>query len=297
MPRAERAPQFQRTQESSQANQLIETSLPQSNYQRRRRFTAWSIEKLWPYEIVEHEHNNSIEKIQQLAKQEYKFIFAHGHIFMADPFIASAFATRVSPEIAEGQIISPIAWHQRQFARIAQWNGARVYPIVTKHTVDRRKNFQNGKELPLNSGYRKYAVESGQALRESKGTTTVFVAPHGGRTSTPRGPAGPAVETIARFAQKSKIEQDQKEKVAIVLVGVSIRGVKKYQEGKTDRVNLRKKIVLEVDVLTLDEIQDQARLHGISLDEEVTNLINNLSYKTYLKPKQLRKAQSNTPSS
>ncbi len=319
------------------------------NYQLRRGITAWAIERLWPYEVVEHDHNNAIEQIQKFADEGYNFIFAHGHICMPDPYIASAFATNVSPEIAEGEIISPIAWHQRQFARLAEWNGATVYRIVTHNTVAKKKNFQKpplkermhlfldkrlipslrgednaqtyaeyqkarqGEELQLNNGYRKYAVGSGQALRESKGTTTVFVAPHGGRTSTPKGPAGPAVETIARFAQKSrpkddppigsetlrierplaeKTEQDQKEKIAVVLVGVSIRGVKKYEEGKTDGFNLLKKIVLEVDVLTLDEIQDQARLRGISLDEEITNRINNLSYKTYLKPKQLREEQS-----
>ncbi len=261
------------------------------NYLRRRQITTGIIEKLWPYEVVEHEHNDAIAKIQQLGKQEYKFIFAHGHIFMADPFIVGAFAVNVSQEILKGNLLSPIAWHQRKFASLARWNGTTAYPIVTRHTVDRKKNFQNGKELPLNSGYRKYAVESGRALGESQKTTTVFVAPHGGRTSTPQGPAGPAVETIARFAQNSKAEQAQKEKIAVVLVGVSIRGVTKYEKGKTDRFNLRKKIVLEVDVLTLDELKNQAILNSISLDEEITNRINNLSYKTYLKPKQLSKEQ------
>ena len=182
-----------------------------------------------PVEV--HLIGDGMFRAQELVRDGYGLVVVSNHFSLRDGPQVIADVICGNELLRTRPILVPIAYHQcgKMVKMMGKFFDIQPLPIVTQETVDSGKD--NG--LPLGAGKDNYIMQVMTTLKQSG---AVILLPQ--VTRCPKLDAKPTARPLGLlFAQAEKFKLD---KVALVFVGVSLKGLEDYNDKKARRYNIWK---------------------------------------------------------
>lgn len=224
----------------------------------------------FPYKFEERVEG-AVETLEKLIKEGYGTIFFFPHFSENETLLSPVVIADNVQGVTDKNFEMPIALHMANkpgLKAAARFADIDMPTLVTSDTGKKEIEFKaKGKEILWDSSdpeaYTKvYALRT---RRNLKGGGVVGIAPQGGRrpkfAEFEPGVIG-LVEAVCKRVDK----------VCVVFVGVSIPGITDYSKEKVGGLNIRKEYLFTMgDVMTMQELKDSAKEHGVSLEQEIYN--------------------------
>lgn len=266
-------------------------------------------DKIFPTELTPY--NDAIEEAHALQEQGYSFIVPYNHYSYREPIDVMSTLLSLGKGFETAPYLSPLALHQRKpyIPVLSYLTDIPVTDIVTKDTVERKKNFEKQslsqksvnllkkvshqdvikpKSLRLNHGLLDY-IDQGSDVLAQQGI--VFIAPQGGRRNSLGEPAGRAIEMLINSAKKKGVE-----KLAIWPMGILLQNTTTFDES-TAKFNFGKTVDIKFGVpLTNDELSIFVKENPIAnepgeIDRQVFRELSGLLADAYTNPQKITDEQ------
>ncbi len=208
----------------------------------------------FPTEII-HQSQGSVEKAKKLLREGYGLIVIYNHFSLDDPL--RVLSVLHSLKLTEGKsIIHPLAMHQsRNFPGLTFTSnalGVNLSPIITKNTVKAEKATHDLKKSSRGSGHRQFRERAIELLGNGG---IVVVSSQGERQEKLD------YENIKRRTMKKlfmDLDKQNIEKIAIMIIGVDIKGTNSYSKKEVGGINFGREGVARIgEILTLEEIKKE----------------------------------------
>lgn len=242
-----------------------------------------AVNTLVPIEVL-RQPNDGLSRLEELAKNGYGSLIIFNHLSKGDVprSIATAFKNTVlgKREILLSQAIHQ---HRRWHGPIGRAIGVTFCPIVTgdtKQLVEERpsaaKKFKEDITREGTAHHLREYVDKGLDVLGSGGVVIMF--PQAGRRSS----LTTISDSVEALLNRSKRPHTYIEKIAIIFLGLDIKGEQDYEKC-VDRVNLFKTYqVIVGEAMTREELFEAATKNNQGINDVVLEKMRKVVPPTYL---------------
>lgn len=212
---------------------------------------------VFPYEVAHV--TSGLNWAEALLQQDppWGLVVAFNHYSLRD-FVDTARVLATSQVIRERPVLVPIAFHQHNplVAKIGEYFDLIFSPIVIRDTV----NKPGYDHVHRGQGLAKYVRDAAKVLAAGG---VVPISLQEGRRPKLGGPEVPALSFFLKHMERQRVER-----VAILFVGLGLRGETDYSRPGVDKLNIGRLVEVKIgDAFTKTEATVAASSVGQSLDQ------------------------------